>query len=210
VGVVGHVKTTNFNTPVGTSHAFSPTAQNNNASSRTLLVRSLGDPLDAASAVVPVIRGLDPAITTTPASLVSTVYDSVLATPRFYLVLMSLLAALALLTACVGLFGVVSYSVSQRTREIGVRIALGAGSTRIRRLVLREALLPVLVGIMAGLVGAWWLTSYLTTLLYRVTPHDPVTTGIVVAGLILVAILAAWVPARRAMRVDPVQALRGE
>jgi ABC-type antimicrobial peptide transport system permease subunit len=133
-----------------------------------------------------------------------------LAEPRFFLTLMSVFAGLALVTASVGLYGLVNYAVAQRTREIGIRIALGADLGRVMRLVLRDALTPVAIGLTAGTLASWWLSRLLSTLLYETTPHDPGTLTLVTALLIGVAVVAAYIPARAAARIDPVATLRAE
>jgi putative ABC transport system permease protein len=209
VGVVGPVKTKNFTQ--GTVQVYTPRLQTlQDRLSGTLTLRANGDPVAAFGAVRAIVRDLDPALTLTPPALSANAYDSDFATPRFYLTLMVALGALALLTAMVGLYGVMNYSVTQRAREIGVRLALGASRGRIQNMVLREALAPVLAGTAAGLVGAWWLSTFLVTLLYEVGPRDPLTFASAVALVIGVAMAAAWLPARRATRVDPVRALRLE
>jgi putative ABC transport system permease protein len=133
-----------------------------------------------------------------------------MAQPRFNALLLSTFAALALLLAAVGLYGIVSYSVVQRTREIGVRIALGARAGDVHRLVLRRTLLLLAFGILAGTAGALAVTRLMAGLLFEVAPWDPAafTAGSVV--LASVAIVAAYLPARRAARVDPMTALRYE
>jgi putative ABC transport system permease protein len=110
----------------------------------------------------------------------------------------------------VGLYGVIAHSVSQRTREIGVRMALGAGSTNVRTMVIRQAMMPVLLGVVAGIAGAVALTRALASLLYGMNAVDPLTYSGVVAILVLVAAFASHFPARRASQVDPILALRYE
>ncbi len=136
--------------------------------------------------------------------------ETVLAGPRFTMRLFAGFALLALVLASIGLYGVVSYSVSQRTREIGVRIALGAGRRSVLGMVLRQALGLATAGVALGLLAAAAGTRAMGSLLYEVSPLDPLTFGVVALVLVAVALLAAWVPARRAVGVDPVVALRGE
>jgi ABC-type antimicrobial peptide transport system permease subunit len=122
--------------------------------------------------------------------------------------LLATLAAFAVAIAGVGLFGVLSYSVAQRAREIGVRTALGAQVRDIVRLVVGQSMAIAGAGLAAGLVASFWLASTLQTFLYGVTPHDAVSFGVVAAVLLLVSVLASIVPARRAARVDPVKVLK--
>jgi putative ABC transport system permease protein len=131
-----------------------------------------------------------------------------IAHPRFRTLLLGLFAGLALLLAAVGIYGVIAYSVSRRTNDIGLRMALGAEVTDIFGMVLRQAFVLTLVGIAVGVVGAVFLTRLLTSLLYEVPPTDPLTFATVTVGLMTVALLASYLPAWRATRVDPTVALR--
>lgn len=137
------------------------------------------------------------------------VSDSV-ANIRLQTILLGAFAALALLLASVGLFGVISYSVEQRRREVGIRLALGAGRGSVLRLVLGQGLRLTTAGLVAGLAGALVLTRYLETLLYEVQPTDPGVFAAVFGVLVATAIVACYVPARRATRVDPAVVLRDE
>jgi ABC-type antimicrobial peptide transport system permease subunit len=127
--------------------------------------------------------------------------------PRSYLILMLIFSTIALATAAAGIYGLLSYSVAQRTPEIGVRIALGATSRNIRMLLIRAILTPVSAGIVLGILSSFWLTRLLRTLLYEISPHDPVTMISVIVFLLLVSLTACLVPCRRATRVDPMTAL---
>ena len=118
------------------------------------------------------------------------------------------LGALALVLASIGVYGMVSYSVSRRVREIGIRMALGADGGSVMRLILRKAMLPVVIGAMIGIAGCAAVSGILADMLYGVSPHDPFAFGIVPALLMAVALLACYLPARGAMRVNPVDALR--
>ncbi len=136
------------------------------------------------------------------------VLDSSMARTSFTLVMLRIAATVALLLGAVGLYGVISYVVSQRTREIGVRMALGANTADVNRLVLRQALVLTGVGVTIGLLAAVVLSRLLVTLLFGVRPVDPTTYGAVAGVLACISLLASWLPARRATRVDPIDALR--
>jgi putative ABC transport system permease protein len=178
------------------------------ASDIHLVVRTTGDPAGIVPTLRSVARQAAPAA---PLESIMTMEDRVsasLARPRLYAVLLGTFAAFALAIAGVGLFGVLSYTVAQRAREIGVRSALGAQVRDIVGLVLKQSLAIAAVGVAAGLGASLWLTQALQRYLYGVTPHDAITFGAVAVVLLAVAALASVVPARRAARVDPVRVLR--
>ena len=129
---------------------------------------------------------------------------------RFSMILLSVFAALALILAAVGIYGVISYSVAQRTREVGIRMALGAQTTDVLKLVVRDGLQLVVIGVAVGLIAAFALTRLMTTLLFGVTPTDVLTYASVALALVAVALAACYIPARRATKVDPLVALRFE
>jgi putative ABC transport system permease protein len=168
----------------------------------------------AASAVAAAIRtethGIDKNLPVTDVATLPGALSASLAEPRFRTLILGLFSTIALALAAVGIFGVISYSVSRRTREIGIRIALGATSASVRRLVVGESAKLVFFGLAAGVPAALVLTRFLSTLLFDVRPADPLTfTGVAVL-LALVALAASYIPVRRAMRVDPMVALRDE
>ena len=129
---------------------------------------------------------------------------------RFNTLLMSVFAGVALLLALAGIYGVLAYAVSKRTSEIGIRVALGAGPERVMRMVVIQGMRPALVGIGIGLLGALWLARLMDSLLFEVRASDPLTYLGVAAVFVLATALSCYLPARRALRVDPVEALRRE
>jgi putative ABC transport system permease protein len=133
-----------------------------------------------------------------------------LARPRFNAMLLSIFAGTALLLTAIGIYGVMAYSVSQRTNEIGIRIALGAGKNSIFRLVVGQAMTIVAISLVAGVLGAFAATRLLNSLLFGIGASDPLTFIAIMLLVSIVAFLAAWLPARRAMRVNPIIALRAE
>jgi putative ABC transport system permease protein len=167
-----------------------------------------GDPLAFGPVIRETLRRLDPDV---PASAMRTMEDRVsesLARPRLQAVVLGTFAGLAALLAAVGIYSVMAYSTRQRTREIGIRMAIGASSCAILALLLRNGLAMVAAGVAAGLLGALLLTRALRSLLFEVSPNDPLVFAAVTAGLAGVALVAAWLPARRATRLQPVAALR--
>jgi putative ABC transport system permease protein len=176
----------------------------------TLLVRTPGEPRSLIDPVRGIVRQLDPALPVYNLQTMDEIISGTVTQPRFTMMLVSLFALLALLLAAVGIYGVMAYSVNQRVHEIGIRLALGAQPASILTLVVGKGMLLVLVGLLAGVVGALALMRFLTTLLFGVSPTNPLTYGGVAVLLGLVALAACWLPARRAARVDPMVALRYE
>ena len=176
----------------------------------TLVIRTAGDPRSVAGPVQRIVRGMDADLPLTQITSMSDVLASATQEQRFTMALMVAFAALALVLAAVGIYGVISYSVSRRTREIGIRLALGADVRAVRTLVLRQGMLPALIGIGAGVAAAAVLTRYLGALLYGVAPIDAVTFMSIPVILLLVAAGSVLVPAARASHVEPVEALRAE
>lgn len=176
----------------------------------TVVLRTAGDPANLTTAARREILAIDPDL---PIYDVRTMEDLVyksLAGPRFNMLLLEIFAGLALILAAVGVYGVIGYSVTQRTHELGLRMAMGAQARDVIRLILREAMILTSIGLAAGLVAALLATRVLSTLLFSVRPTDPgvfVAVSVLLAG---VALLASYIPARRATRVDPISALRCE
>jgi len=135
---------------------------------------------------------------------------SAVARPRVYLMLLSLFAATAVLLAALGIYGVLMHAVAQRTREIGIRLALGARRGEVVRLVVRQAVLLAFAGLTLGLLLAFGASRLIRSLLFGIEPSDAMTYVVVATGLLGIALLASYVPARRASRIDPVRALRCE
>ena len=174
----------------------------------TLVVKTPGDPMALVGAIRHEIAVLDPALPVAAIRPMTDVVDSAESAPRFTGWLLGLFAALALTLAAIGIYGVLAYLVSQRTREIGIRMAVGAAPGSVLRLIVGRGLRLALQGVVIGLIGAFIGTRVMVALLYQVQPRDPVTFVTVPLVLSLVAILASLIPALRAMRVDPINALR--
>jgi predicted permease len=175
-----------------------------------LLVRTTVEPLSLAAPVRSQISALDKDQAVFNVRTMEQALSRSVAARRFSMILLGVFALLALTLAAVGIYGVISYSVAQRTREVGIRMALGAGTSDVIKLVVRDGLKLVMIGVGIGLAGALLLTRMMTTLLFGVTPTDAVTYATVALGLIVVALIACCIPARRATKVDPLVALRFE
>ena len=212
VGVIGDVKNTNMNLPTEPT-VYVPYFQDENEgwfNTMYLAVRANSRPLELAAAVRAQVQGLDP---DQPIAEVATLNDLIgrsESQSRFTTLLLALFAAVGLVLAVVGLYGVMAYSVAQRTHEIGVRMALGAGRRDVLRMVVGRGLGLGLAGVVTGLAGALALTRFLSSQLYGVRPTDPATFAGVALILMVVAMLASYIPARRATKVDPMVALRYE
>ena len=175
-----------------------------------LAVKTTGDPSNLISGVRTAVLDLDGSIAIDDVRTMEERLYSSVAQPRFYAILLGIFAGLALVLASVGIYGVLAYSVAQRTREIGIRMALGAQKTKILGMVVSQGMFLTLIGIVAGLFGAFALTRYLDSLLFGLTSLDPATFSGMTLILILTAMVACYLPARRATRVDPIEALRHE
>jgi ABC-type antimicrobial peptide transport system permease subunit len=178
--------------------------------SMSYVVRTAGDPRALVAAARAVIREIDPALPVRDVRTMEQVLGTALAPARWSSALLLTFAGVALVIAVLGVFGVLSFVVTQRTRELGIRIALGATPARVRWLVVARGLALTLSGLLLGGVGAVWLTRFMGALLYGVTATDRVTYVGVAAVLFAASLLASYLPARRATRVDPILALRAE
>jgi len=176
----------------------------------TLVVRTAGEPMDIVPAIRGAIRGLDKNQPIAEVDTLDRVLTRSTAMPRFTTAVIGAVSGFALLIAVLGVYGVLAYTVAQRVPELGIRLTLGASPFQVLWLLLRSTMLRVLAGITGGLLAAWWLARLLETLLFGVRPDDPATFAGVACILLLVSVAAMLVPARRAMKIDPMTALRAE
>jgi putative ABC transport system permease protein len=175
-----------------------------------IAVRTAGDPTSMTKSIAAVVLSIDPDLPLDQVKTMEQIVDESLSGDRFGTVLFGSFAAVALLLAAIGIYGVMSFAVAQRTHEIGLRIALGASPAQVLRLVLREGILLALGGLLLGLGGAYFVGRLMKSLLYQVNATDPTAVSAVTAVLLLSALLACYIPARRATQVDPLVALRDE
>ncbi len=177
---------------------------------RYLFVRTAGDPTNLAAAIRSQVSAIDREQPVTKIKAMRDVIAETIAPRKFNMLLFGLFAAISVVLAAMGIYGVISYAVAERTQEIGIRVALGARAVDVMNLVLRGGLNLALIGIAIGLAGAFALTRLMKSVLFGVTPTDAVTFASVSVGVIAVALLACYIPARRATKVDPLVALRYE
>jgi ABC-type antimicrobial peptide transport system permease subunit len=208
VGIVGDVKDTP-NSPAA-EPAFWWSALQQPFTDMALVVRANSSPELLGDAVRQVVRHIDPSLAVADVQLMDQITDASVATPRFAFVLVGLFAGLAILLAAIGTYGVIAYSVSQRTPEFGLRMALGAQRTDVLHLVLKQATQLVLTGTAIGVILALIMGRVLTSLIYDVSPADPLTFTVVGIGVIIIAIFACYIPALKATKTDPMIALRAE
>jgi putative ABC transport system permease protein len=208
VGVVADVKLNGVDrdSPL---QAYLPLAQES-TNFLGLVVRTSGNPLNLATTVEQTLHTLDQDLPVFEVRSIDQLMSSAISQQRLVLVLLLGFASLALLLAGVGIYGVIAYSVSQRTHEIGIRIALGAQTSNVLRMVIEQGMKLALAGVAIGLAAALALTRLMKSLLFGVSATDPLTFAGVALLLVAVALLACWIPARRATKVDPMVALRYE
>jgi putative ABC transport system permease protein len=208
VGVVGDMRRTGFDRPVR-PETFLPQSQNPSGT-LTIVARSAGDPVALSNTLRSEVWAIDNDQSVYDLKSMDQTLSEMSSQRRFNMLLLGIFAALALTLAAVGIYGVMSYSVAQRTHEIGVRMALGARGTDVLGMVVRRGMVLAFAGIGAGLIGAAALTRLLSSLLYGVSATDPLTFVVIPIVLAAVALGACFVPARRATKVDPMVALRYE
>jgi putative ABC transport system permease protein len=211
IGVVEDVKNHGLAKATGTEvyYSLGQTYARNN-SNHYIAMRSRSSASTVINALRREVRDLDPSLPLARVRTMDEVVSAAQSRPRFLTLLLTLFSSVALVLAAVGIYGVISYSVAQRTKEFGVRMALGAQRGDVLRLVLSRGMLLTLVGIVVGIAGAFALTRFLSTLLFGIAPTDPITFAAVSLLLGAVAFFACYIPARRATKVDPIVALRYE
>jgi putative ABC transport system permease protein len=175
-----------------------------------VMARTDGNPSALAQTIRSAVSAFDPSLTAANVRPMPEVIAGTVDEPRFQMTLVSGFALLALVLAAIGIYGVIAYSVTQRTHELGVRVALGASGRDVMKMVLGEGLLVTTIGVAAGLLASFMLTRLMASMLFGVTARDPIAFSAGASVLLAVALLASWIPARRATRVDPVVALRAE
>jgi putative ABC transport system permease protein len=208
VGVVGDIKIRSLEGEIGPA-VYMPHAQLP-IGFMTLVARTEMDPSSLVNSVSAAVHAIDPELPLADVKTMQGVVDATISRPRVIAVLLAAFALMALTLAAVGVYGVMAYSVAQRTQEIGVRMAFGATPNSVFRMVLGQALRLIVIGVLAGVVGAGALTRVMKSLLYETEPLDPWTFAVTAVTLMVVAVLASYIPARRGTRIAPVEALRTE
>jgi putative ABC transport system permease protein len=209
IGIVGHVRHLSLD---GTEDRvqYYGNLQQNPTSGSYIVVRTSGEPVGMSSSVRAVIRSVDKDLPVFRVTDMEEMVANSLSQRRLSTILLAIFAFVAIALSTIGLYGLMSYSVTQRTHEIGIRIAIGAARGDVMRMVIGQGMILVGLGLVAGLTGAFALTRLMATLLFGVSATDPRIFAVVCAVLLVAAMAAAWIPARRAIRVDPIIALRYE
>jgi putative ABC transport system permease protein len=210
VGIAGNVYELDYARTRDQPAYYRPVTQSGTGAVMRMAARTTGDPASLLPLVRDQVRAIDPGQSIWTTRTGETEFARFLALPRFYTLLMGALAALGIVIAAVGLYGVLAYAISQRTREFGVRLALGAQRTDVFEMVLRSSAAVVGLGLLAGLVGSMFLTRWIGSMLIDVPRLDPISYLLAALLFGMVAVAACWVPARRATNVDPIVALRWE
>jgi putative ABC transport system permease protein len=208
VGVVGDVRHLGLDTEAG-AEMYTPFSQTP-WEAMSLVLRTSSEPASVVAAVRGQVESLDSEMPVSGVRTMETILSNSVASPRFNMMLLAIFAAVALVLAAVGIYGVISYSVTQRTHEIGIRMALGAKETDVLRMVVGQGMVLAMIGVAAGLAGAFAVTRLMSKLLYGVSTTDPATFALISLLLVAVAVVSSYIPARRATRVDPMVALRYE
>jgi len=214
VGVVGDVNQSALGTSI-VPQTYEPTDQQGNGAANfyrrvNLIARATGDANAALAAIRAAMHRLDPELPVTDAATVLDVVNESVKPQRFSMTVVGVFALVALALAAIGIYGVMSFSVAQRTHEIGVRMALGGRSRDVLTLILRQGMRPALIGAAIGMAFAFALTRLIKSLLFGVNAADPLTFVVIPLLLLAVALIACYLPARRATKVDPMVALRYE
>jgi putative ABC transport system permease protein len=211
VGVVEDTKNAGMDKPAGPELYFQARQVNQFLGANiSFVVRAANDSVPLESSIRGAVRELDPTLPVYNLSSMEEVVSKSMVQPRFLALLLATFSGIALFLAAIGIYGVMAYSVAQRTQEIGVRMALGARPVHVLKLVLGQSLVMLVIGTVVGLAGAFALTRLMRTLLFEITATDPLTYVSVIGILAVVALLACYIPARRAAKVDPLVALRYE
>jgi putative ABC transport system permease protein len=208
IGVVGNVRNRGLNTPPTPAYYLPQTQVP--FSQMVVVVKTANDPHSLITGVTKEVAAMDPDVPLFSVKTMTEYLSASVASPRFNTTLLTIFAGVALVLTLVGLYGVMSYSVAQRTNEIGIRLALGAQSRDVLLMIVRQGSFLILLGLGIGLLGAYAATRLISTLLFGVTAKDPMTFGVAAVLLALVALLACYIPAWRATKVDPLRALRYE
>jgi putative ABC transport system permease protein len=208
VGIVGDIKEEGLQEP-NPPQIYLP-YQQWPVQSMAVVLRTAVPPASISEAARRAVHDVDPNLPVSQVRTLEQIVSRSISQPRFYMTLLAAFAALALVLAAIGIFGVLSYAVAQRTREIGIRMALGAQESTVVRLVVREAMLLAGAGVTLGLIAAFFVSHSLEAFLFQTRPTDPLTFAGVATLLAVVALTASYIPARRATQVDPLTALRAE